>query len=203
MQNDQPVSQQIKDLMANLKSVEGFRIPDVITEGIKVAASFLKAGNTNSALKAGLGVLEAGRGVLRAFLRNSAIDQPATDQKPAKTARFTAEVGNRRNHHDGPYDADIVARLEKKHDELKAAIASETGTVFTERIAAYNAMNAALKEADERQQQLDRTRAEVERQKVRTADILEARPRRKEKRAPRTELILRHEAEADELLALI
>lgn len=167
-------------------------------------AAFVTEGNIDSAIKAGIEVLGAGRGVLRAFLRNSVLDQAEMPNRPAKTARFTLEIRQRVDHRDGPYDGDIIARLEKMREVLEKAVVAETGVVFTERVTAYNAMNDALRSADEKQKQLDRTRLETMRQKVKTADVLKSRPGQKTKPTmQRTATIAQREEEAQEILAFL
>lgn len=207
------VKAQVAVVMADLKSVNGgFKMPPNAPEGVKIMASFMRSGDVESATKAGIEVLKTGRYVMRAFFHNSVFDQPEKPNKPAKTARFTVEIQRRANHPDGSYDGDIIARLEKMREALATAVTSETGDVFTQRIAAYNAMSAELVLADARQKELDekrkaqeRKRFQVERLKIQTEEMLEKRPGYKKPKPvhERTAVLLRREEEADALLALI
>lgn len=215
MSNEQfaKVKEQIAYLMGAMKSIEDFKIKSYIDEGLKVVADFVKVGDTNSAIRAGNDLIRSARGSIIAFLRNSVFDQEAAGTMEAKKARFTYEIRNRMNHHDGPYDGDIIARLQKVRDTFAEVMNTERSNDFTERIKACNAMKAALREADVKQKQLDRTKFEVVRQKIRTADILEKRSSnggRVKTLDPRTEKTLtqelekeRREAEAEEILALL
>ncbi len=195
---------EIAILTTAMKTVNGFRMPDAVTNGVKLMAGFVKDGKTDSAVKAGVETIKAGRAILGAFLRNSVLDQEAKGSASAKTARFNLEIRDRMNHHDGPYDGDIIAQLEKVRGEFVEAMKTEHGPIFTERIKAYNAMNAALRAADDKQKQLDRTRAISMTQKVKTGEMLGKRAQGASKpNLQRAETIVAREAQAKALLELL
>ncbi|MBA3732880.1 hypothetical protein H0W91_00715 [Patescibacteria group bacterium] len=204
------VKTQVVELAGMMKTVSGFRLPDAFQEGLKIMASFVKDGKLNEATKAGKSCLETGRGILRAFLRNSVLDQEERPGKPAKVARFNVDIKRRASDQDGAYDGDIIARLEKFRGTLEEAVKTETNGVFIQRVSAYNAMVEALKGADVQQKQLDRTRLETQRQKMKTTELLDKRPASTKPVNVRVENILAKEVEvqkraneAKELLDLI
>lgn len=196
---------QIQELWGFMKSAKEFRISPKLSEGVRVVSQLVKDGKNDDAVKNGAEVLRAGRAILGAFIRNSVVDQEATETSTFQMARFTKEIRRRAFDDDGPYDDDIIAKLEKKKEELLVMVrGGEFGPNFTERIRAYNAMVDALVKADEDQKRLDRTRAETARQKMKTAEVLASRPNNGQAQSSdRAEAIVIREKAAADLLAIL
>ncbi len=167
----------VAEIMAAMKSTSGFQIKRELTDNVKAMAAAVSVGDMDTATKLGNEVVKAGSALLRSFIRNSVFDQEETAEKPARVSRFNAEIRKRATDSNGPYDGDIIARLEKLKITLENSVRTETNGVFAQRIEAYNAMCKGLEEADEQQKKLDRTRMEVMKQKARTTDILSGRPK--------------------------
>ncbi len=160
-QNGKPVSlEQVKEdlrtLIAAMKSVDGFRIREEVAEPVKQMASFLEVGRTDDAIEAGLDAIEAGRNILGAFLRHSAIDREVNGEM--REGFFTREIGRRRD--DEKYDEDVVAGLDAKRKALEEAVRTETGDCFDKRVEAYNTAKRALASADQEQERRDRVRSQ-------------------------------------------
>lgn len=159
MKKQQPVSldqvrEDLRTLIGQMKSVDGFRIGEAVKENVDRMALHVEAGRTAEAAEAGLEALEAGRNILGAFLRHSVIDRkPSDDGQPGRDSFFTREIGLRRN--DEKFDEDIIAGLEAKHKKLEEVVRTENNGCFTQRIEAYNIAKRALDDADKEQKRRD------------------------------------------------
>lgn len=199
---------QIKDdlrtLVTQMKTVDGFRIGEPITVQVQAMASHIEAGKTQEAVAAGREAISAGRNILGAFLRNSVIDRRPEGQ-PERPAYFTEQIRLRRD--DEKYDEDIVAGLESKRKKLEEAVRTETNGTYSARVEAYNTLKKALDDADRMQSQRDNVRrqqdAAAKKQKKRQDDV-DATERNKAAAAiQRQQMLASRKQEADDIRNLI
>ena len=188
------VKTQIVDLVKVMKSVQGFRVSEVIAEGLQSMARAIDSGEDGYAIKVGIETLKAGRNILGSFLRHSVVDRKMEGDQ-IREAKFNRELGIRRE--EEGYDPDIMERLESCRTELEKAVMVETSGTFAQRVALYNAMCKALWEADVAQEKRDKVRQEVARQKRLTRETIQGGTER------RGQILAARRREADQILALI
>ncbi len=143
--------EQLLVLAGILKSIDGFKIGPQVTTPTARMAEAVRQGNYGLAITEAEAALDAGYNIAGAFVRRSVEDYTKNDV-PTQS-RFNREIAIR---DDANMHEDLIARLKSKREELLEAVRVETGREFGKRVAAYNAMVAALAEADDDQSQRDR-----------------------------------------------
>lgn len=195
---------ELRTLIGQMKTVDGFQIGESITVGIQTMASHVEAGRTNDAVVAGLEAMKAGRNILGAFLRNSVIDR-RREGLPEKPSHFTAQIRFRRD--DEKYDEDIIDGLESKRKKLEEAVRTENNGTFTVRVEAYNTIKKALNDADLEQKRRDNVRAQrnaVAKKTQKQQQDVEATARNQAVATQqREQMLARRKQEADDIRNLI
>lgn len=190
------IKSRITALVGAMDATQMFKRPVPVQKGLDSTASLIEAGDIESAVKAGMEVLLAGRSILGAFLRYSVISRSFPGQSE-QIPLFTREILNRKYKTPG-YDKDLLEKLEVARARLEKAVCTENGEEFKLRVPAYNAMRDTLASADKTQTQRDRTAIEVARQALKTKVMLNTK-----NRSPREQVVMERVRVAEGFRALL
>lgn len=151
---DQVVAE-AKEFKAVSAQVPAFRVPDEAVGNFKKAASLHQVGKGAEAFKLGMKAVMHMRGAFGAFIKNSFFERQVPEGQTPRVPHFLFQVQKREEE---GYEVEIIAGLRAELEKAQEAFKAETNGVFTGRIAAYKAMQDALRKADEAQSKFDQKR---------------------------------------------
>ena len=160
MKTLEQVSETLGSMIKTAKALPGFRFDSNVVNVVqKEIPALINDGRENEAIRRGEELIKSLHAVLGAFVRYSVMPKKLSETE-TREGRFTQIV--RDLDEKERFDEDLIAGLNKKLEELKAAVNTETNGSFDIRIAAYTAMHEAVDKAVDEQKKRDHKRAVLE-----------------------------------------